>query len=230
MQTQNYFIDVSLHAIRRRYMDQNSAKRSAGVNLVVEFCKTLKKKKKKKKKNAPMHTILFSTCELCVIVLFKLLPHPPYYADPSLNDYSFFVLSKLKKELWGADSRLINASNIIQSYAFELLTSLFMLDVYFFVVVCRRKSDKVSCFGTIWVYSWVSGHRDLGTGRLVYTVSRSLLTSLENTRTQENSPQSIEIWLIFPHFFLWARPLHLLIIVGWNIQLKSRLGLIMSPI
>ena len=45
------------------------------------------------------------------------------------------------------------------------------------------------------LYSWVSGHRDLGTCRLVYTVSLSLLASLENTRPQENSPQSIGLWL-----------------------------------
>ena len=30
-------------------------------------------------------------------------------------------------------------------------TSLFMLDVYFFVVMFHRKSDKVSCFGTIFM-------------------------------------------------------------------------------
>ena len=47
-----------------------------------------------------------------------------------------------------------------------------MLDVKFVVVGCRRKSDKVSCFAGDYIHEWaVTVTGELGTGRLVYTVS-----------------------------------------------------------
>ena len=47
-----------------------------------------------------------------------------------------------------------------------------------------------------YIHEWaVTVTRELDTGGLVCTISLSLLASLENIRHQENSPQSVGVWL-----------------------------------